>query len=144
MKPTHISPHPSFATTSILMNDQLSGILCNLLSKITKALISLQINTSVDRQTTPTPTSTTDTLNALVKRYDQTHWNIFPAFIFSVDIYNPETDLKCVRRGGGGVYIWCCLVRNESFRVCSNTLKYIFWHKYFLSISINQRPIWNV
>ena len=45
----------------------------------------------------------------------------FQAYIFSVDIYNPETDLKCVRRegggGGGGGDVWGCLVRNESVRV---------------------------
>ena len=27
----------------------------------------------------------------------------FQAYIFSVDIYNPEKDLKCVRREGEGV-----------------------------------------
>ena len=44
----------------------------------------------------------------------------FLAHIFSVDIYNPETELKCVRReggGGGGGDVWGCLVRNESVRV---------------------------
>ena len=120
MKPRYLSPHPSFTTTSVSMNDQLSWILCDLLAKIGKAPISLQINTSVDRHITPTPTSTPDTLNTLGKKDMLKHTEIyFLAYIFSVDIYNPETDLKCVRRegGGGGGDVWGCLVRNESVRV---------------------------
>ena len=69
MKPTHLSLHPSFTTTtSISKNDQLSWIMCDLLAKITKPLISLQINTNVDRHTTPTP----DTLKTLERKYAQT------------------------------------------------------------------------
>ena len=121
MKPRYLSPHPSFTTTSVSMNDQLSLILCDLLAKIGKPPISLQINTSVDRHTTPTPASTPDTLNTLEKKDMLKHTEIyFLAYIFSVDIYNPETDLKCVRRegggGGGGGDVWGCLVRNESVR----------------------------
>ena len=52
----------------------------------------------------------------------------FLAYIFSVDIYNPEKDLKCVRRegggGGGGGDVWGCLVRNESVRVPGQSWKY--------------------
>ena len=34
MKPTHVSPYPPFASTSVSMNDQLSWMLCDLLAEV--------------------------------------------------------------------------------------------------------------